>query len=71
MAKSRAGGSAMYTSAPAGTMMALRPRKLGAYNRAAPSIRNATPATESANASASATYSIRSGPPTQLPTYIR
>ncbi len=52
-------------------MIALRPRKLGAYNRPVPSISSATPSTESTRASANATYSMRIGPPTQLPAYIR
>ena len=36
-----------------------------------PSMTIATPATRSTSASASATYSRRSGPPTRMPTYIR
>src|SRR5271166_413873 len=52
-------------------MIALRPRKLGAYNRPVPSMSIATPSRESTSARANAMYSMRIGPPTQLPAYIR
>ena len=50
-------GCAMYTSAPAGSSSARRPRRPGAYSRPVPSIANTTPTTLSVRASASATYS--------------
>ena len=66
VAKSRAGGIAMYTSTPAGSINARRLRRAGAHNRAVPNMTIAMPTTLSASASASATYSSRIGPPTRL-----
>ena len=71
MAKSRAGGTAMYTSAPAGSMIARRPTKLGANNRPVPSISIARPSRLSPSANARATYSNCSGRVTALARYTR
>ncbi|SKU92984.1 Uncharacterised protein [Mycobacteroides abscessus subsp. abscessus] len=67
MAKSRAGGIAMYTSIPAGTITAARPARRGAYSRAVPRMARATPTRLRTSDKVSATYSRRMPPPAQPP----